>query len=120
MRWHYILFTVGALTLFFGATMLVPLAVGLLAGDDSPLAVVKAMVLTLAFGAVLMAVFKKSKAETISQREGMAIVAIGWTAIGVFGALPFYFSAPGFVFVDAFFESVSGFTTTGSSILTDI
>ena len=120
MRWRYIFYTVGALTLFFGGTMLVPLAAGLFAGDGSPLAVVKAMVLTLAFGAAVMAIFRNSKAETISQREGMAIVAIGWTAIGVFGALPFYFSAPGFVFVDAFFESVSGFTTTGSSILTDI
>ncbi len=120
MRWRYIFYTVGALTLFFGGTMLVPLAAGLLAKDGSPLAVVKAMVLTLAFGAAVMAIFRNSKAETISQREGMAIVAIGWTAIGVFGALPFYFSAPGFVFVDAVFESVSGFTTTGSSILTDI
>jgi trk system potassium uptake protein TrkH len=50
----------------------------------------------------------------------MAIVALGWTAIGLFGALPFYFSSPSFYFVDAFFESVSGFTTTGSSILDDI
>jgi trk system potassium uptake protein TrkH len=65
-----------------------------------------------------MAVFRHGKTETISQREGMAIVALGWTAIGLFGALPFYFSSPSFYFVDAFFESVSGFTTTGSSILT--
>jgi trk system potassium uptake protein TrkH len=50
----------------------------------------------------------------------MAIVAVGWTAIGFFGGLPFYFSDASFFFVDAFFESVSGFTTTGSSILTDI
>jgi trk system potassium uptake protein TrkH len=56
----------------------------------------------------------------MSQREGMAIVSLGWTAIGLFGALPFYFSDASFYFVDAFFESVSGFTTTGSSILTDI
>ena len=49
----------------------------------------------------------------------MAIVAIGWTAIGLFGALPFYIGN-GLSFVDAFFESVSGFTTTGSSILTNI
>jgi trk system potassium uptake protein TrkH len=50
----------------------------------------------------------------------MAIVAIGWTAIGFFGAFPFYLGAEFSTFVDAFFESVSGFTTTGSSILTDI
>jgi trk system potassium uptake protein TrkH len=50
----------------------------------------------------------------------MAIVALGWTAIGFFGAFPFYLSNEMGPFVDCFFESVSGFTTTGSSILTDI
>ena len=56
----------------------------------------------------------------ISQREGMAIVAIGWTAVGLFGALTFYFASGFESFVDAVFESVSGFTTTGASILTNI
>jgi trk system potassium uptake protein TrkH len=53
-------------------------------------------------------------------RDGLAIVGLGWLAISFFGALPFWFSGaiPGFV--DAFFESVSGFTTTGASILTEI
>jgi trk system potassium uptake protein TrkH len=74
----------------------------------------------LVCGGLLVAVFRHEKTETISQREGMAIVAVGWSAIGLFGALPFYFSDANFLFVDAFFESVSGFTTTGSSILTNI
>jgi len=59
-------------------------------------------------------------ASIISQREGMAIVAVGWTAVGLFGALPFYLGDGYFTFVDSVFESVSGFTTTGSSVLTDI
>ena len=75
---------------------------------------------TLVCGAALVAMFRHEKTETMSQREGMAIVSLGWTAIGLFGALPFYFSDAAFFFVDAFFESVSGFTTTGSSILTNI
>jgi len=50
----------------------------------------------------------------------MAIVAMGWTAIGLFGAFPFYLGSEFGTFIDAFFESVSGFTTTGSSILTNI
>lgn len=120
MRWRYILNTIGVLTLFFGATMLVPLVFDLFAMDRSLKPLIKAMGITLAGGAVLMTIFRHEKTETISQREGMAIVALGWTAIGLFGALPFYFSSPSFTFVDAFFESVSGFTTTGSSILTDI
>jgi len=58
--------------------------------------------------------------ELISPREGMAIVTLGWIAIGLFGALPFYLGGEMPFFTDAFFESVSGFTTTGSSVLTHI
>ena len=120
MRWRYILNTIGVLTLFFGATMVVPLIFDLIARDRSLMPLVTAMGITIGCGTALTLLFKHGKTETISQREGMAIVALGWTMIGLFGALPFYFSGPGFAFVDAFFESVSGFTTTGSSILTDI
>ena len=120
MRWRFILNTVGVLILFFGVTMAVPLGFDLFAKNRSLIPIIKAMGLTLLCGSFLLAIFRHGKTETISQREGMAIVAFGWTAIGLFGALPFYFSSPSFCFVDAFFESVSGFTTTGSSILTDI
>ena len=50
----------------------------------------------------------------------MAIVAVGWTVVGFCGAIPFYLGDEFFSFTDAFFESVSGFTTTGASILTNI
>jgi hypothetical protein len=63
----------------------------------------------------------KSRAEIISQREGMAIVTLGWTFVGVFrrpAVLPLRSIFP--AVVDAIFESVSGFTTTGASVLTDI
>ena len=120
MRWRFIWNTVGVLLLFFGATMVLPLIFDLVAKDRSLIPMIKAMGITLVCGAVMVAFFRHEKTETISQREGMAIVAVGWTAIGFFGSLPFYYSSPSFYFVDAFFESVSGFTTTGSSILTNI
>ena len=120
MRWRFIWNTVGVLLLFFGATMVLPLIFDLVAKDRSLIPMIKAMGITLVCGAVMVAFFRHEKTETISQREGMAIVAVGWTAIGLFGSLPFYYSSPSFYFVDAFFESVSGFTTTGSSILTNI
>ncbi len=120
MRWRYILKVVGVLTLFFGGTMLIPLIYALFVMDAGLMPLLEAMGFTLAGGGLLILVFRHETTDFISQREGMAIVAFGWTAIGLFGALPFYFSGPAFTFVDAFFESVSGFTTTGSSILTDI
>ncbi|UCF93915.1 MAG: TrkH family potassium uptake protein, partial [Desulfobacterales bacterium] len=120
MRWPYILNLTGILTLFFGLTMIFPLLVGLYYQDPSVDAVLKSMGLTVLAGLMLYIIFRRQKAEIISQREGMAIVAVGWTAAGLFGALPFYFGDGCYAFTDAMFESVSGFTTTGASILTDI
>lgn len=120
MRWRYILNTIAVLSFFFGLTMTIPLIVGLYYGDQSVAPMLKSMVITVVSGLVFHLIFRKGKVEVISQREGMAIVAIGWTAVGLFGALPFYFGSGFESFVDAAFESVSGFTTTGASILTNI
>ncbi len=120
MRWRYIWNVVGALILFFGLTMLLPLVAAVYYQDGSSIPILLAMGSTIVMGAGCHLIFSKTQATHISQREGMAIVAIGWTAVGLFGALPFYFDSSGWSFTDAMFESVSGFTTTGASILTDI
>ncbi|MGD9283511.1 MAG: TrkH family potassium uptake protein [Desulfobacterales bacterium] len=120
MRWRYILHTVGVMSFFFGLTMIIPLIVGLYYRDQSVAPMLKSLGITVFSGLALHFIFRSGKAEVISQREGMAIVAIGWTAVGLFGALPFYFDSGFERFVDAAFESVSGFTTTGASILTNI
>ena len=54
------------------------------------------------------------------RREALAVVGLGWLLIGVFGALPFYLGNAFASFVDAYFETVSGFTTTGATVFTDI
>ena len=59
----------------------------------------------------------KPKKRNIFVREGFAIVSLSWLAISLFGALPFFISREIPNFIDCFFETVSGFTTTGSSIL---
>lgn len=95
--------------------------VGVYYKDQSVIPLLKSIAITVSSGFVLYLIFRSEKVEVINQREGMAIVAFGWTAIGFFGALPFYFEGGELTrFVDAFFESVSGFTTTGSSVLTNI
>lgn len=58
--------------------------------------------------------------RSMKKREAYASVALCWLIISIFGALPFYLSGAAPNFVDAFFESASGFTTTGSSIFTDV
>jgi trk system potassium uptake protein TrkH len=120
MRWRYIFYVVGALTLFFGLTMIFPLLWGLWYNDGSAAALAVPMAITVGTGLLFYLIFRRHRVENIRQREGMAIVAVGWTAIGFFASLPFYIGIENFSFVDAFFESVSGVTTTGSSILTDI
>jgi trk system potassium uptake protein TrkH len=120
MRWRYILYVVGVLVLWFGLTMALPLIAGIYYNDGCMPALLKAMGITIVTGLCLYLLFRKEQVKHISQREGMAIVAAGWTAVGLFGALPFYFDSGNWTFVDALFESVSGFTTTGASILSDI
>ena len=74
--------------------------------------------LLLIIGQLLLLI--KPKRKEIFAREGFAIVSLSWIIISVFGALPFYISGEIPKFIDCFFETVSGFTTTGSSILSNI
>jgi trk system potassium uptake protein TrkH len=120
MRWNYVFYIVGILTFILGALMAIPLLCALYYNDSSVTSLIMSMAVTTAVGAMLYLIFRGPKTEYLSQRKGMAIVAIGWTAVGFFGALPFYWNGVFETFVDAFFESVSGFTTTGASVMTDI
>ena len=67
-----------------------------------------------------IASFKKPEDTQIYAREGFAVVGLTWIIMSLFGALPFYMSGEIPSYIDAFFEIVSGFTTTGASILTDV
>jgi trk system potassium uptake protein len=78
------------------------------------------MGITIFSGIFFTLCIKGEKVENLTKRESMAIVTFGWTSAGLFGALPFYIGGEFGSFVNAFFESVSGFTTTGSSVLTNI
>jgi trk system potassium uptake protein len=120
MRWRFVFHVTGILSLFLGLAMVFPIIVGLIYSDGSPLPIFKSMGITVFAGLLFYLPFRRERVETITQREGMAIVAVGWTMVGLLGALPFYLGDGCPYFVDAFFESVSGFTTTGSSVLTNI
>ncbi|SKA80905.1 trk system potassium uptake protein TrkH [Paucidesulfovibrio gracilis DSM 16080] len=122
MRLRYVLHVIGALVFCVGLTMAWPLAFSLYYGDAGVMPLLGSMVATLCAGAFMFGVFRNSRMERgLSHREGMAIVGIGWLAAGLFGALPFLLSGIfGGSLVDCVFESLSGFTTTGASVLSDI
>lgn len=100
------------------ALMLVPLLVSLLMGGDDTMAFVISILVTLAVGALLSAI--RTTRDSLRAREGFAVVTFSWILVSFLGGLPFFFSGYIPSLVDCFFETVSGFTTTGSTILTDI
>lgn len=120
MRWQLTFYLAGILLFFLGLAMLLPLGVALYGQDGSAGPLFTAQVLTLGTGSLLYLLFRRQRSDHISHREGMATVAVSWMLIGLFGALPLYLGIPGVSGVDAMFESVSGFSTTGASILVNI
>ncbi|MBF0226865.1 MAG: TrkH family potassium uptake protein [Desulfobacterales bacterium] len=120
MRWKYIFNIVGMLCIFLGISMIFPLLIGIIYRESTSIPILKSIIISFFLGSIFVLFFKTSKTEYMSSREGMAIVSFGWSAIGILGALPFYFGGVFSSFGDCCFESVSGFTTTGASVLIDI
>jgi trk system potassium uptake protein TrkH len=110
----------GQFIIALAAVMLVPLCYGVLTGDGELRALTLSAVITAAVGGFLMALSHRRPAREIKQREGILVVVLTWMCICFFGCLPFYFS-PWFPnLTDAFFESASGFTTTGATVLEQV
>lgn len=75
--------------------------------------------ITLIGGVILLLLGRKS-GLVVLRKEGIAIVGLGWMMCGVFGALPYLFGQPRLGIAEAFFESISGFTTTGATVIVDL
>lgn len=119
MRWHISLHVTGLILVCVGLCMIFPLLYGLYYNDSSIRPLLISLGMTVGSGLVFMLTFRPLEGISINHREGMLIVSLGWAATGIAGALPF--ALGGFPsFTDAVFESVSGFTTTGASILSNI
>ncbi len=108
----------GALLLYLAGTLLLPLPFSLYYADGVWSAYLISAAICLAVGGLLFANCKSSK--DLSVREGFAVVTFGWTFFALFGALPYLLSGAIPSPLDAIFETMSGFTTTGSTILTEI
>ncbi len=110
---------VGSILLVEGAAMCPALLISLLYGDGGTLAFVWTLLLLLVIGLPLRLCCKPEQTN-LRAKEGFLAVALSWVLLSIFGALPFVFSGVIPNFIDALFESVSGFTTTGASIMTQI
>ncbi len=109
----------GLLLLLEAVAMLTALPFSFFYRESSALPIALAALITMAAGGVIALVFSKTS-TSIGRREGFIIVTFSWVLFSIFGTLPFIISGAIPSFTDAFFETMSGFTTTGASILTDI
>lgn len=109
---------IGNVLLIEAILLVISLFVSLLTGGTDAMAFVISAAITAAAGGVLSLL--KPKNDNLRAREGFAVCALTWILVSFFGALPFWIHGSIPFFLDAYFEVVSGFTTTGSSILTDI
>lgn len=112
--------TVGLILLITGIFQIFPLLIAVI--DHEPrniLAYIESLCLILLVGSALL-LFSRGGNRMFSAQEGFAATGLSWIFMSAFGALPFFLSGQIPSYVDAFFEMVSGFTTTGASILTDV
>lgn len=118
MRLRLVFSTLGIILMIIGASMLLPLLWALYYGEADINAFAISSSLTLLVGFVLYKGLKTK--EYFRYKEGYAIVSLSWIFASIFGSFPYLLSGTFDNFADAFFETMSGFTTTGASVLTNI
>lgn len=119
MNYGIIRYIIGKVLRIEGVILIFPLLLGLLYRE---MAAAAAFLVTIAIclGLSVLLSFKKPKSRDFFVLEGYMTVALSWLLLSLFGALPFCFSGAIPSYVDALFETISGFTTTGASILSDV
>mgnify|MGYP000585149701 FL=1 len=121
MRLSLILFICGIMNVLWGVLMLIPAAVDYFSNSEQNGEVFLLCALGVSFvGTFISALAYRTWDEKPSLREMFIITSMVWLSMGVIGGMPFYFSGLGLSFTDATFESISGLTGTGSTILTHI
>ncbi|HDJ33816.1 MAG TPA: TrkH family potassium uptake protein [Bacteroidetes bacterium] len=119
MRIPLIIRHIGGILLFTSLFLFIALIFSLIDRDGTSLIFLYCTILCLIFGLFPM-IFVPTSTLAINIREGIAIVVAGWFVVCLFGSLPYLLWGGEFSLVNAWFESVSGYTTTGSSILNDV
>ena len=113
-----VFFTLGILQIILGASMLLPIIIQLIYSEiDSSF--FGASIITIVFG-TLFFLSNLDHDKKLNLQQAFLLTALSWLSIAIFGSLPFIFSNLNLSFTDSFFESMSGITTTGSTILSNL
>jgi trk system potassium uptake protein TrkH len=118
MNYRVISYILGWVLAIEGLFLAVSAAVGGMYGERAALSFLYAALICAALG--MPAILKKPRRMAFFMKEGFVTVALCWIVLSIFGALPFVFSGEIPRFTDALFETVSGFTTTGASVVPDV
>ena len=120
MSWTVVQRILGLLLMVFSLTMLPPILISVMFKDQAWLSFIEGFAITLAAGIVLWLPVYREKKE-LRLRDGFVVVAAFWTVLGTFGAAPLFFDdSLDLSVTDAVFESMSGLTTTGATVLTGL
>ena len=114
-----ILKILGMVTVVFGLSMLLPLTVSLLLDDEAQMAYDEAVLLTVGAGGLVWLATHRNRQE-LKARDGYLLVVLIWTLLPAFAALPLLIHLPALSFTDAYFETMSGLTTTGATTLSGL
>ena len=113
-----VFFTLGVLQIILGISMIIPITFQIIFNElDSSF--IGAGIITIVFG-VLFSLSNLDHQKKLNLQQAFLLTALSWLSIAVFGSLPFIFSKLQLSITDAFFESMSGITTTGSTIITNL
>ncbi len=119
MNRKMVFYMIGQILKLEAVLMIFPLICSLIYGEKEAFSFIVTIIIAILIG-FLLTIFNRPKDKTIFAKEGFVIVALCWISLSAIGALPFVLSGAIPSYVDAFFETVSGFTTTGSSILPNV
>jgi trk system potassium uptake protein TrkH len=109
----------GMVTMLFSLTMLAPLGISLWLHDGAAYAYDEAFLATFGGGLLLWLAARKSQRE-LKVRDGFLLVVLIWTVLAAFSTIPLLAYIPGLSFTDAYFETISGLTTTGATVLSGL
>ncbi len=118
MNRRFISYILGWIFTFQGIFLIVPFLLSLIYREDSGMACLISAVICFAIGGPL--IFKKPKNKSFYAKDGFVCVALGWIVLSFTGALPFIISREIPDVFDALFETISGYTTTGATVLSDV
>ncbi len=110
----------GVLLLFCGAFMSLTIPVAVYLNEDTLQGILYATLITVGFGLIGFLSNRKISGQELKKREGFIVVTFGWVIMSLFGSLPYLLTGSIDGLTNAFFETISGFTTTGATIFDDI